>query len=191
MPKSRPEAISYICDWLMKKNPREIKSVLDIGCGFGKWGFLIRLYLQLWVVDILKEDYQNYKKGLRIDAIELYEPYITNLQREIYNNIVIGDVRELIKSADFYDLIIMGDVLEHISFKDGMAVLREALKKSKYLIIAMPGYFEKGAPFMGNDAEIHQYVWQDSDFPYNPKIVNIGNQRVIIYDNFELFLTLH
>jgi len=182
MPNARPNAIPFICEWCQNKSTEDIKSVLDIGCGFGKWGFLVRLYIQVWSSKFAKETYQSWRSSLRVDAIEIFEDYITDLQRLIYNNIYIGDMRELIKKVGNYDLIVMGDVLEHVLFKDGLGLLERAKKKAKWVIITMPDYFCIGNPHMGNQAEIHRYVWKDSDFPDNPKITHIGNQKVIIYE---------
>lgn len=182
MPNARPGVISLVCEWLQDKDVEDIKSILDIGCGFGKWGFLARLYLQAWNSELMKKAYQNWRNNLRVDAIEIFEDYITDLQRLIYNNIYIGDMRKLIIKVGNYDLIIVGDVLEHISFEDGLIFLKKAREKAQQIIIMMPNYFVKGHSKMGNEAEIHRYIWTDDEFPNNPKITHIGDQRVIIYE---------
>jgi len=182
MPNARPNVISLVCKWFQNKNAGDIKSILDIGCGFGKWGFLARLYIQAWNPELTKEAHQNWRNNLRVDAIEIFEDYITDLQRLIYNDIYIGDMRRLITEVGNYDLIIMGDVLEHIPFKDGLEFLKKAKAKAKWTIVNMPSCFIAGNPIMGNKAELHQHVWADDEFPDNPKITHIGNQKVIIYE---------
>ncbi len=82
MPCSRPSALVPMRNRIMEKNPM---SVLDIGIGFGIFGFLAREY-----TDVRLGRYFNWKT--RIDGIEIFEKYITHLQREIYNNIYIVKV---------------------------------------------------------------------------------------------------
>lgn len=182
MPNARPTTISFICEWLKDKSTEDIKSVLDIGCGFGKWGYLARLYIQMWDSNLTKEAYQTWRDTLRVDAIEVFKDYITDLQRLIYNKIYIGDMRKLIEEVGNYDLIIMSDVLEHVPFKDGLKLLNKAREKARWIIITMPSYFTLGAPIMGNKAEVHCHVWLNNQFPGNPKIYQIGEQRIIIYE---------
>lgn len=182
MPNARPDVMRPICEWLQNKSTKDIKSVLDIGCGFGKWGFLVRLYIQAWSPKLAKEVYQNWRNNLRVDAIEIFEDYITDLQRLIYNNIYIGDMRELIEKVENYDLIIMGDVLEHIPFKDGLKFLKKAREKAKWIMISMPSYLSKSTLHMGNEAEAHQHIWTDDEFPDDPKIMHIQGQRAILYE---------
>ncbi|MBW2991727.1 glycosyltransferase family 1 protein, partial [Candidatus Woesearchaeota archaeon] len=84
MPTSSPHQINEIMGEIMELDP---SSILDIGVGFGKYGFLCREYLELW-------DYNNKRYGewkREIDGIEVYEDYITDIQRKVYNNIFIGD----------------------------------------------------------------------------------------------------
>jgi hypothetical protein len=45
MPTSHPYQLNEIIDLAMKVDP---KSVLDVGVGFGKYGVLLREYLELW-----------------------------------------------------------------------------------------------------------------------------------------------
>ena len=64
-----------------------------------------------------------------IDGVEIWEPYITkyNLVNK-YNNIIVRDVRE---HDDFnYDLVIFGDVLEHMSEEDAIKVWEKACKQN-------------------------------------------------------------
>jgi len=182
MPNARPTVMPFVCEWFQGKSIKDIKSVLDVGCGFGKWGFLARLYIQIWDSKLTKEVYQNWRDNLQVDAIEIFIDYITDLQRLIYNKIYIGDMREVIEKVGNYDLIIMGDVLEHIPLQDGLTLLKKARAKARWIIITMPDYFVTGNPSMGNKAEIHQHIWLDNQFPDNPKIYQIGAQRIIIYE---------
>lgn len=87
MGTSTPAALTYICQKIIKIKP---KSVLDIGIGFGKYGFLSREY-----TDIYRGNYFEWKT--RIDGIEGFKKYVTKLQRIIYDNIYIGNAIKIIK----------------------------------------------------------------------------------------------
>ena len=83
MPSSHYFQLNEIVDLISLADPVKL---LDIGVGFGKYGFLAREYLELW------KDGGDYQKWNRqIDGIEAFEPYITPVHQFIYNNIFIGN----------------------------------------------------------------------------------------------------
>ena len=64
------------------------KSILEVGVGFGKYGYLFREYLDL----AYDEETGGYKKWRRIiDGIEINDKYLTPVHEYIYNNIYIGN----------------------------------------------------------------------------------------------------
>src|SRR3972149_759069 len=87
MPSSRPELIPFVINLVMQLQPR---SILEIGTGFGEYGFLFREYLDIWgaAADPARLSRENWQ--VRIDGIECFAPYISDLQRRIYNRIIIG-----------------------------------------------------------------------------------------------------
>ncbi|RME82607.1 MAG: glycosyltransferase family 1 protein, partial [Planctomycetota bacterium] len=82
MPTSLPNQINEILTLILGVAPQ---SVLDIGVGFGKYGFLAREYLEM---EHGQGTYGKWTK--RIEGIEAFEEYITPLHREIYDEIHIG-----------------------------------------------------------------------------------------------------
>jgi len=72
-----------------------------------------------------------------IDACEIWETYVEKYKlREKYKNVMVSDICDL--EFEFYDVIIMGDVLEHIDI-DRTKILLERLKsKCIELIILVP-----------------------------------------------------
>ena len=157
MPSSRPEMMLPVINSLRKANPA---TVLDVGCGNGKFGFLIREYLQLWTGENGKPT-----RFKRVDAIEAWEPYIGELQRLIYDNIIIGDIRKVCENGlQNYDAIIMVEVIEHMSDVEGYRVIEALKAKSKCLIVTTPlEPLEQGAE-CGNDYEIHESKWTSKMF---------------------------
>jgi len=133
----------------MEKNPM---SVLDIGIGFGKFGFLAREY-----TDVRLGRYFNWKT--RIDGIEIFEKYITQLQREIYDNIYIGNAIDILPSLDSYDMIICCDMLEHLSNPDGHSLLNSIKEHSKFAMIVTPVRVLQQEALYNNEHEKHISAW--------------------------------
>ena len=88
--------------------------VLDVGVGFGKYGYLIREYLD---VRGAKNDFGKYRRenwATRLDGIEVCSEYIGDPQRMIYDHIYIGDVVGLLPTVGHHDFIWASHVLEHL-----------------------------------------------------------------------------
>lgn len=135
-------------------------SVLDIGTGFGKYGILCREYLELWDG---RQQYSDFKR--RIDGVEAYGPYITPLHRYVYDNLYVQDVQELVDNLDYnYDLVLLIDVLEHFSKKDGERLLRKLLSKHKGVLISTPKDPGDQRDAFGNTYEVHKSRWTKMDF---------------------------
>jgi len=149
MPCSRPTALAPMCNRIMEKDPM---SVLDIGIGFGKFGFLAREY-----TDVRLGRYFNWKT--RIDGIEIFEKYITQLQREIYDNIYIGDAIDILPTLGRYDMIICSDVLEHFSEQDGTVLLDLIKDRCKFAMIVTPVTVLHQEALYNNEHERHISAW--------------------------------
>lgn len=158
------------------------KSVLDVGCGFGKWGYLCREYLDVFPGRPFKEQWTT-----RIDGIEFFESYIMEHQRFLYSNIMIGDVRDLCKEIDQYDLIIAGDVIEHMFKDEAEAVVETLYARANQLLMVNiplgPGWIHPEA--YGNPAELHRSEWYVEDFqPFNPEFWKFGLASGLEYGIF-------
>jgi hypothetical protein len=81
-------------------------------------------------------------------------------------NILLGDAKEKIYDLDDdYDLIIFGDVLEHFTKEDGENLLKISLKKSRYVIVAVPiGENWEQDEMYGNIYERHLASWYVDEF---------------------------
>lgn len=159
MPSSSWKHISTVLEKIYDFSPN---SVLDIGMGFGKWGFLLREYLEVWSDRYNKSEWQ-----VKIDGIEVFESYILETHRFLYDVIFINDVREIIAEVDSYDLIIIGDVLEHLPKQDALFVVQQCVKKAKVILINLPlGVWIQGELF-DNPYEKHISVWSIGDFEHH------------------------
>lgn len=172
MPTSRIQHLPYLMDQVLAMKPR---SILDAGIGWGRMGVMFREFTDIWA-----GHYDTWKT--RIDGIEIFPDYIGMLQHLIYDNIYIGDALDILPTLQKYDLIYLGDVLEHFNRKDGLILLGHLKAHSKRLIIATPlKVSEQGAVF-GNSHETHLSQWSMDDFP-GAHMVSYGNTLVISYYN--------
>jgi len=140
------------------------KSILDIGKGFGKYGFLIHEYLGI----------DNEKKinpalslaeqsAVKIDAIEVDEDLMLPHLSQIYSTIYFGDVFTIYKELPGYDLILMIDVIEHLNKGNALNMLRYFLEKKSKILIATPlKFFEQ--ELYESQYERHISHWSLKDF---------------------------
>lgn len=108
---------------IFKSLPR-VNSVLDVGAGFGKFGVLLREHLDIRLQRYDKKDWKA-----TIDAIEIWPEYITPLHKYIYDCIYIGNALTISEKIPSYDVIILVEVIEHMSKKDGEELLLNLFNK--------------------------------------------------------------
>jgi hypothetical protein len=183
MPSSRPYGLTYICQRIIDLQPR---SVLDIGFGFGKMGFLAREYTDVWN----ERFYSGGWNRTRIDGIEAYAPYITELQRQIYDNIYVGEAIEVMKNPRLffpdkpYELTLCCDMLEHLSEEDGFQLLELIKTFSKRAIVTTPdpSVFTKQGAVYGNDYERHLHCWTPSALAIHGRVLSAGDNKMSILE---------
>ena len=162
MPSSRPNTIPTIIHLVRQLRP---KSILDVGVGFGKWGHLFREYTD---INDAEQDPARYRRNnwrVRIEGIEGHAAYLTPMHRYLYDQIHIGDARVLVKTLPHFDLVFMGDVIEHLEKRAGLRLLRDALKKAnKAVIVTTPKYETGQAESCANKLERHRSLWSANDF---------------------------
>ena len=159
---SKSDNIPYVIDKLavISKNRGVKMKILDVGCGFGKWGFLFRGWLDGEKNGPHREEWTH-----TIDACEVFEPYITPIHRYLFDQIILDDFRNLFRGAGkYYTLIIMGDCLEHVTLEEGKETVKRYLDYCSHLIISVPGYRDSQREKFGNPAEQHRAWWTEKDF---------------------------
>ena len=173
MPSSHYFQLNEIVDLISLSNPSKL---LDIGTGFGKYGFLAREYLELW------QDGNDYGKWQRvIDGIEAFEPYLTPVHKFIYNKVYIGNALEILPGiTEKYDLILMIDVFEHFTYEEGQKILEMCRKAGRNIIISVPVSMSAQEAVYGNAFEIHRYPWKRKDFARIPDKFFLTNPRSTI-----------
>jgi SAM-dependent methyltransferase len=141
MPNSSPLGKDYIKEWFDKQT--DIKIILDAGAGCGTYR------------NLLGNKY--YWKG-----VEIWGPNIEKYKLEKqYDEIICKDIREVdLISAD---CVILGDVLEHLPYYEGLNLLEKYNKFYKHIVLSIPvGLYEQG-PIDGNPYEEHLATWNTED----------------------------
>lgn len=124
-----------IKDYLVDRFKGDTK-VLDVGAGEGTY----------W--KLLKEYYRT------IDAVEVFKPNIENYKlKEKYHRVYNIDIKDF--KYDYYDIIIFGDIIEHLEVKEAQEVLKYAYTHCKEMIVAVPYELEQGIA-EDNIYEIHK-----------------------------------
>jgi hypothetical protein len=135
MGTSHPESRPWILNKIESVNASRI---LDVGAGSGTYS----TYLN------------NNGYAGSIDAIEVWAPYIEEFSLYTqYDNVFEDDVRN---HVDFnYDVVIFGDILEHMSKEDALALWSRVSESASYAVIAIPIIHYHQGEINGNPYETH------------------------------------
>jgi len=125
------------------------RTVLDIGAGAGKYATLIR---------------RAYPAAV-ITAIEMDREYIERFKlAEKYDAVRAIDAEQLLTEVDTdYDLVIFGDVIEHLRKSTGLDLLNFFIYRCKKMLVLFPLRDRQGA-VGGKRQEAHISVWGQGDF---------------------------
>jgi hypothetical protein len=161
MAHSHQEGKGFFRDWLINfAKPLGFSRFLDVGCGAGTYGKIIR---------------EVFDKGVQVDAVEIFSEYVNryNLHR-IYDGIITSDIRDkrIREHIADYDLIILGDVLEHLEMSDAVAVVNAMAEKAKFLWCALPleidrpwslGWIQNEEEYRENPNGKHLHNWTGAE----------------------------
>lgn len=161
MATSNWQNITYNINLIRKINPMK---TLDVGIGYGRWGILLREFLDMWDDGIIDGKWKRI-----IDGVEIFRDYIKDYHNYFYDKIHIGNALDYIKYTDEnYDLIILGDIIEHFTKDEGKELIDSALSKCRFVMINVPiGKQWQQGKINNNDFEEHKSIWYNSDFTGN------------------------
>jgi ubiquinone/menaquinone biosynthesis C-methylase UbiE len=157
MPSSHHQQLNEIVELIRLTDPQKM---LDIGTGFGKFGFLAREYLELWDG---REQYRDWQR--QIDGIEAFESYLGPVHESIYTRVYKGDALQVLPAlAGSYDLVLLIDVLEHFTREEGLRVLEQCARISRNVLVSVPVTVSEQENAFGNPWETHRSRWAKKDF---------------------------
>ena len=115
----------------------EPTSILDVGACDGKWAMML-----------VAAGYRG-----RLDACEAFRPNAAQILG-LYDNTFVGDIIDYSFEPDAYDVIIFGDVIEHMTTAKAKCVLNYARRRVKEVIVGVPFQYRQGEIY-GNPYERH------------------------------------
>jgi hypothetical protein len=132
--------------------PIRPRTVYDVGVGYGKWGMLIREYVD------------DFMGAVWIEGCEIFKPYLERSDaKRIYDHIDVGNWLTITPQREQYDLVLMIDVLEHFSSTQAVIALDKALAFSRIALVSTPLNYPQGA-VNGNEHERHLSEWRQDSF---------------------------
>lgn len=135
--------------------------VLDVGIGFGRWGFLVREFGEEWKGRIHRENWR-----VHLEGIEAFPKNVEEYHHLFYDWVHVGDAAAIIAGmSETWDLVIFGDVLEHFAKEQARQVLERALALSRHVLVNIPigvGW-ERGGMY-DNPWEEHRSSWELAEF---------------------------
>ena len=156
---------AFILEFINNLDPR---SILDVGSGFGRWGFLCRCHFGSGISLLVKPD-----QPLRIDAVEAFAPNVSPAYPVVYDRTYTGDARAILPGLGTYDVVICSHMIEHLKKDEGWRLIEEMKKHSRMaLILGLPFDDAIRDAIDGNEFERHQSVWRASDFGREPAWVS-------------------
>lgn len=114
------------------------KKILDVGAGAGYYG---RILSDLHA---------------KIDAVEIWPESVEHLKQSgWYSWVAELDIRDYKYEDGIYDIVIFGDILEHLSLEDALAVFNYAIEHAHTVIVSIPNSNYPQEALYGNDHERH------------------------------------
>jgi hypothetical protein len=161
MPRSQQpkDAEQIVIDEIKRLDPG---IVLDVGCGDGRWGELLRGVVPL------------------VYGMEVWADYIEKFELRKKYDVVIHDDASICLLEDWFfkgfqwGAIIFSDVIEHMEKRTGQMVLDATRKNGvpAFLIIPTGGDTRQDGKVYGNPFETHVSFWSHED------VVNQGLELI-------------
>lgn len=142
-------------DWSLERfKYHRPDTVTDIGPGEGTYAKLFR----------------PVHEGVWWTAVEIHRPYIKKYRlnstktRRMYDEIHVEDVRQSEDHLFYRDLVILGDVAEHLPRGDAVALLERIVAAGAWnILVSVPIVESIQGEVDGNPAEAHLHQWDADD----------------------------
>ena len=143
--------------------PLDIKSVLDVGCGRGMLGCLLRIY----------------REPMRLVAVDSFRPYLDFVEKlGIYDSVLQLDVSKskLPFEEKEFDIVLCLEVIEHLKKEEGLRLLSELERVSRRVIVSTPGMFYNQPLYDGNVDQAHLSHYSVKEFEDRGyRVFGVGN----------------
>jgi hypothetical protein len=162
MPSSYAGSFPSIVHAIIAFEPRH---VLDIGPGWGKYGLACREYLP---------------QLESLDAVEVPQGRYPT-QDVIYDSIFVGDIRDTPEHFFLpYDLVLLIDVIEHMSLEDGHELLARMQRAGPSVLVSSPTqFFDQHVD--SNPYETHVSFWDGTELANHTVVLDVSTVDAGIY----------
>lgn len=162
---------SFVFDESIEKILRLLRpdNILDIGAGAGKYGELAK----------------KINPTIKSIAIEIEKDYTKKFNLPlIYNEVWNISATDLIKPKYYdstFDVIMIGDIIEHLLKSDGIDLLNFLVYRCRWIIVEFPHRYLQNS-VDGYQSEAHISVWAENDFSSfeRTKLYAKDAQRLIV-----------
>ena len=136
---------------ILEEIPRDVKTVIDVGCGRGVMGALLRIYRD-----------PEYVLG-----IDNFQPYLDFCAKHrFYNELLKLDLREGLEKINDrkFDLGLAIEVIEHLDRRTGADLVSWFNSHCDTAIITTPTSFFDQPAFDSNEDQRHVSLWTAGEF---------------------------
>ncbi|WP_136616574.1 MULTISPECIES: methyltransferase domain-containing protein [Mesorhizobium] len=127
--------------------------VCDIGPGEGKYS------------GIARRKAKEHGFACHLTAVEIDQSYVDTYDlHNLYDDVIVADAVTLINNPRCrFDLVIMGDCIEHMRKSDGIDLVNFLIYRTGYICIITPEALVQD-DWEGHASEAHISVWSVEDF---------------------------
>jgi ubiquinone/menaquinone biosynthesis C-methylase UbiE len=145
---------------LLKLIPSDVDSLIDVGCGRGVVGALMRIY----------------RNASRLVAVDAFEPSLAFCRKHnFYDEFLKLDLAS--SSLSFgnkeFSVATCVELVEHLPKQSGFKLLAELERVSKKVIVSTPQTFFSQRHYDGNPYQDHVSLWTAEDFEKKGYEVNV------------------
>ena len=151
---SDPKLVPYILPLV------EGAVILDVGCGRGKWGYLLKV--DYWYTKVgRRKNKLNYVVGT-----DLHPKYLEFVKyHRVYDGLVLCDARHLPFRGNAFDTVLLLEVIEHMVKNEGVKSLKEAERvATRLVLVSTPSFFMRQEAKDANVFQKHLSKWTIKDF---------------------------
>lgn len=130
---------------ILRLIPKKSRLILDVACGYGNWGYLIRMCKQCEC----------------LVGLEVWKPYLDRLRGvKIYDVLIQCELPCIPFKSNSFDVVLASEILEHMNYEDGLTLLNEMERVANgTIIISTPIDLPQNKTIDGNPFNKHKSEW--------------------------------
>ena len=145
----KDEVMARVLRYLKAHRFYDLVRILDVGACDGKWSML----LAQTILEGIRDD-EDDLPIIKVDGVEIFKPNAAKIL-DLYDDFFVGDISHYWYRHQYYDIVILGDVIEHMEVAAAQFVIDYACSNAKADVIVGVPYQYKQGPIYGNPWERH------------------------------------